>query len=84
MKRFVETRGFKGAGYKGLSFDDLLALQSPIVSINFHGNPHFVVVRGLNAAGDVHVADPAFGNHSVSVEDFNAVWRGGIAFVVFQ
>jgi predicted double-glycine peptidase len=84
MKRFVETRGFKGAAYKGLSMEDLLALQSPIVPIDFHGNPHFVVVRGLNTAGEVHLADPAFGNHAMSVESFQAVWKEGIGFVVTQ
>ena len=84
MKRFVETRGFKGAAFKGLSMEDLLTLQSPIVPINFHGNPHFVVVRGLNAAGDVHLADPAFGNHTMSVASFQAIWREGIGFVVTQ
>jgi uncharacterized protein len=84
MKRFVETRGFKGAAYKGLSMEDLLTLQSPIVPIDFHGNPHFVVVRGLNAAGEVYLADPAFGNHAMSVETFQAVWKDGIGFVVTQ
>jgi predicted double-glycine peptidase len=84
MKRFVETRGFNGAAYKGLSMEDLLTLQSPIVPIDFHGNPHFVVVRGLNAAGEVHLADPAFGNHAMSVKTFQAVWKDGIGFVVTQ
>ena len=84
MKRFVETRGFKGAAYKGLSMEDLLTLQSPIVPIDFHGNPHFVVVRGLNASGEVHLADPAFGNHAMSKEAFQAIWREGIGFVVIQ
>jgi predicted double-glycine peptidase len=84
MKRFVETRGFKGAAYKGLSMDDLLTLQAPIVPIDFHGNPHFVVVRGLNSAGKVHLADPAFGNHAMSKEAFQAIWREGIGFVVTQ
>src|SRR5262245_839252 len=84
MKRFVETRGFKGAAYKGLRMEDLLTLQSPIVPIEFHGNPHFVVVRGLNTAGEVHLADPAFGNHAMSKEAFQAIWREGIGFVVTQ
>ena len=84
MKRFVEGRGFKGTAFKGLSMNDLLTLQSPIVPIDFHGNPHFVVVRGLNAAGDVHLADPAFGNHTMSVASFQAIWREGIGFVVTQ
>jgi uncharacterized protein len=82
MKHFVETRGFKGVAYKGLGFEDLLTLDAPIVPINFHGNPHFVVVRGLNADGEVHLADPAFGNHEVSVDSFKAMWAEGIAFAV--
>jgi predicted double-glycine peptidase len=84
MKRFVETRGFKGAAYKGLSMEELLTLQSPIVPIDFHGNPHFVVVRGLNTGGEVHLADPAFGNHAMSKEAFQAIWREGIGFVVTE
>ena len=84
MKHFVETRGFKGAAYKGLSMEELLSLQSPIVPIDFHGNPHFVVVRGLTASGEVHLADPAFGNHAMSKGAFQAVWREGIGFVVTQ
>ena len=84
MKRFVETRGFKGAAYKGLSIEGLLTLDSPIVPIDFHGNPHFVVVRGLNTGGEVHLADPAFGNHAMSTQAFQAIWREGIGFVVTQ
>jgi len=84
MKRFVETRGFKGIAYKDLTFDDLLQLQSPITPIDFQGNPHFVVVRGLTSSGEVHLADPAFGNHTVSVEAFKASWTNGIGFVVVQ
>jgi predicted double-glycine peptidase len=84
MKRFVETRGFKGIAYKDLSFEDLLQLQSPITPIYFQGNPHFVVVRGLTPSGEVHLADPAFGNHTVSVEAFKASWTNGIGFVVVQ
>lgn len=82
MKRFVENHGFKGVGYKDLTIEELLTLQSPIVPINFHGNPHFVVVRGLNADGDLHLADPAFGNYAVSLDDFQATWKAGIGFVV--
>jgi predicted double-glycine peptidase len=84
MKHFVETRGFKGVGYKDLNFEDLLTLDAPIVPIDFQGNPHFVVVRGLNGDGEVHLADPGFGNHAISVEKFKSVWKDGIAFVVTE
>jgi hypothetical protein len=30
-KRFVESRGFEAAAYKGLNMEHLLSLQSPIV-----------------------------------------------------
>jgi predicted double-glycine peptidase len=82
MKRFVESRGFVGTGYKNLSFDELLTLDAPVVPIDFYGNPHFIVVRGLTPEGKVDVADPAFGNNKVAVEDFKSVWKDGLAFVV--
>jgi len=81
MKRFVESRGFKAEGYRGLSLEELLAQKSPIVPINARGDPHFVVVRGLRD-GRVELADPAFGNRSMSVERFNQAWQEGIGFVV--
>ena len=84
MKQFVETRGFKGTGYKGLSFKELLTLPSPIVPIDFYGNAHFVVVRGLDPAGRVNLADPGFGNTSMSIDDFKSVWKTGMAFIVSQ
>jgi predicted double-glycine peptidase len=84
MKHFVQTRGFTGIAYKGLRFEDLLNLDAPIVPIDFQGNPHFVVVRGLNGDGEVHLADPAFGNHAISVDKFRSVWKDGIAFVVTE
>jgi predicted double-glycine peptidase len=82
MKHFVELRGFKGTGFRGMSLDQLLALQSPIVPIAQYGNPHFVVVRGLDSYGRLNIADPGFGNRTMSVKNFEAVWRGGIGFVV--
>jgi uncharacterized protein len=82
MKHFVESRGFKGAGFKRLTFKQLLGFQTPIVPIDFYGNAHFVVLRGLSSAGRVSLADPAFGNRTVSVEDFTSTWKDGIAFVV--
>jgi predicted double-glycine peptidase len=82
MKRFVEGRGFKGTGYNGLTFAEALELANPIVPIDYYGNAHFVVLRGLDATGRVDIADPAFGNNAMSVEDFKSIWKSGLGFVV--
>lgn len=82
MKHFAELRGYKGEGYRRLTLDSLLKLNSPIVPVVQYGNPHFIVVRGLDSGGRVNIADPGFGNRTMSVEDFTAVWKDGIGFVV--
>jgi len=81
MKRFAESRGYAATGYRNLSLEELLAMRSPIVPIDEYGDPHFVVVRGRRD-GKVELADPAFGNRSMSVERFTSVWKEGIGFVV--
>jgi predicted double-glycine peptidase len=82
MKHFVETRGLKGSGYRGMNFEQLLALHSPIVPVLQYGNPHFIVVRGLDSAGRVDIADPGFGNRTMTIANFKSIWQGGIGFVV--
>jgi predicted double-glycine peptidase len=46
------------------------------------GNPHFIVVRGLDEYGQLNIADPGFGNRTMSVAEFENVWTDGIGFVV--
>jgi predicted double-glycine peptidase len=81
MKRFAETRGYSAAGFRNVSLEELLGMHSPIVPIDEYGDAHFVVVRGLRE-GKVDIADPGFGNRTMSVERFSAAWKEGIAFVV--
>lgn len=81
LKRFAESRGFPAEGYRDLSIEELLDLESPIVPLTIHGYPHFVVVRGRRDGG-IALADPAFGNRTMSSEKFLAAWREGIGFVV--
>jgi predicted double-glycine peptidase len=81
LKRFAESRGFSAEGYRDLSLEELLELESPIVPIVVHGFPHFAVVRG-SRDGDIALADPAFGNRTMSREAFTNAWREGIGFVV--
>ena len=82
MKHFAELRGYQGGGYRDLTLDDLLQLKDPIVPIVRHGYPHFVVVRGLDRRGRIKLADPGFGNRTMSVRTFTGAWQGGIGFVV--
>ena len=81
MKRYAESRGYQAEGFRNLSLDDLLAMKHPIVPIEDHGSPHFVVVRG-STAGELDIADPAFGNRRMSAQRFREVWKDGIGFVV--
>jgi predicted double-glycine peptidase len=81
MKRYAESRGYKAAGYRNLSLEELAAMRSPIVVISEYGDPHFVVVRSVGE-GRVHLADPAFGNRSMSIGQFREAWREGIGFIV--
>lgn len=81
MKRFVESQGFDGTGYRQLTIETLRALESPIVSVTLHGYAHFVVVRRVSD-DEVWFADPAYGNRTLSVERFAQAWTNGIAFVV--
>lgn len=81
LKRFAENRGYSADGYRDLAVAELLKMQSPIVPISEHANPHFVVVRGLKD-GMVDIADPAFGNRRIPLERFSRIWQNGIGFVV--
>jgi uncharacterized protein len=82
MKHYVESRGLKGVGYRGMKLPQLLNYHGVIVPILQYGNPHFIVVRGLNSEGRLDIADPGFGNRTMSVEDFNDVWTDRIGFIV--
>lgn len=86
MKRYVDGRGYEGIGYGKLEIEDLVRLAPIIVAVNPVGYNHFVVFRGM-LGNDVLVADPAFGNRTMSLEKFERVWIefpefGRIGFIV--
>lgn len=69
MKRYAASRGYVGIGYGNLDMADLLKLAPIIVAVSPIGFNHFVVFRGM--IGDkVLLADPAFGNRTMSREKF--------------
>ncbi len=80
MKRYVEKRGFKAAGYRDLTIDALVQMAPAIVPTRLDGLDHFVLVRGREN-GRLLLADPNYGNRVVAVEEFIRHWDG-IAFVV--
>lgn len=86
LKRFVEARGYKGIGYGNMSLEDLISNAPAIVPVNTHGYNHFVVFRG-RVNNRILLADPAWGNRSMPVDEFERMWidfpgMGKIGFVV--
>ena len=86
MKRFVDNLGFEGLGLGQMAFLDLLEYAPIIVPINIFGYPHFVVFRGATESR-VLLADPAFGNLTMTVDKFISGWInyqdiGRVGFVV--
>lgn len=87
LKRYVESRGYKGIGYGKLSVGDLLEMAPITVPIETLGYNHFVVFRGA-MEDRVLLSDPAWGNRTMTVDDFERAWInygreiGRVGFVV--
>jgi uncharacterized protein len=81
LKRYVERRGYVGDGYGNLGLQDLVSLGPAIVPVRILTYDHFVVFRGLHR-DRILLADPAFGNRTMTVREFLRVWPKRIAFVV--
>jgi uncharacterized protein len=80
LKRYVEGQGFAADGYVGVTLEDLVGFGPSIIPVVFEGYPHFVVFRGRQGSR-VLLADPAFGNRAVDLEEFERGWRK-VVFVV--
>lgn len=81
LKRYVESHGLRGVGYVGMSLEDLIAEAPVIVPLRLRAYNHFVVFRGVQ--GDrVLLADPAFGNRTLTVARFREEWLKNMGFVV--
>ena len=75
LQRFVEGRGYNGVGLGQLTLENLIDYAPIIVPISVHGYQHFVVFRGT-LGNRVSLADPAFGNRTMSQARFEKVWLG--------
>ncbi|WP_210411834.1 C39 family peptidase [Noviherbaspirillum sp. UKPF54] len=86
LKRHVDARGYLGSGYGKLQLKDLVAKAPLIVPIKTHGYNHFVVFRGMYRDRAL-LADPAWGNRTMPVDEFMEHWieypsLGRIGFTV--
>jgi hypothetical protein len=86
MHRYTESLGYDGQALGGVAYDDLIALAPAIVPVRLHGYNHFVVFRGV-LEETVLLADPAFGNRTMSQHRFMQAWIeyadiGHVAFAV--
>lgn len=80
MKLVATARGYQVQGFK-LSLKDLKKLRRPaIVPVTIRGFKHFIVFRGM-ANDRVVLADPAFGNTTLSASRFQSIWQG-VALVI--
>ncbi len=82
IKRFITLLGYKAVGYK-TDIKHLQMLKKPaIVTIVLGKYKHYVVFKGVKN-GRVLLADPAFGNIILPVEEFEKIWYRKIALVIY-
>lgn len=86
LKRFVDSRGYEGIGYGKLTVEDLIERAPIMVPIDTNGYNHFVVFRGI-VGNRVLLADPAWGNRTMTIEKFKKKWLdypefGHVGFVL--
>jgi predicted double-glycine peptidase len=82
LKRFVESRGYKGSAFTNLNLNELTGLKIPaIVPLQKEDLEHFVVFRGVRG-NRVVMSDPAFGTVTMQIPGFMDMWKGGLAFIV--
>jgi hypothetical protein len=86
LKKYVDARGYRGIGYGKLKLEHLIERAPLIVPIRVNGYSHFVVFRGVRG-NRVLLADPAWGNRTLTIDAFEDAWLtspefGRVGFVV--
>jgi uncharacterized protein len=86
LKRYVDARGYTGIGLGKMTLSDLERQAPILIPIHTRGYNHFVVFRG-RLGNRVLLADPAWGNRTMTTEQFNHAWidypqLGRVGFVV--
>jgi uncharacterized protein len=82
LKRYVKAIGYKGSGYGNMKIKDLEDFATPaILPVRIRGFDHFVVFRSI-ISERILLGDPAFGNITLTFNEFDKIWRSKIAFYV--
>ncbi len=81
IKKLAQSMGYSATGYR-TDLEGLVMLEKPsLLPIVVRNYKHFVVFRGV-AKGMVFLADPALGNTTLPVGEFNRMWRENVALVI--
>lgn len=83
MKRYLQSQGLRGRGYKVGEAEMSLLKIPAIVLLNDGGYSHFVVFR-RHDDGEVYLGDPALGNRIMSMDEFKQKWNGVVFVVIGQ
>lgn len=71
----VPSYGIKAGGLT-LTFEDLKKLKVPAIAyIQYRGDDHFTVIRGIRQDGVVQVADSSWGNRQFTAHQFRRMWE---------
>jgi len=71
----VNPYGLKGVGL-ALNFQQLQRLKLPAIAyLEYRGDAHFSVIRGISRQGRVWLGDPSWGNRRFSRQQFLAMWE---------
>jgi hypothetical protein len=91
LKRYVQTYRngslYKGEGLGQLELNDLIERAPVLVPVDALGYNHYVIFRGI-IGNRVLLADPAWGNRTMTIDKFQRMWIdngepvGHIGFVV--
>ena len=86
LKRYVDSHGYQGSGFGNMTVTDLVNRAPILVPINIFGYNHFVIFRGM-LENRVLLADPAWGNRTMTIANFEAAWIdyisiGHVGFIV--
>jgi len=73
LKRYTKQIGLHGKAYGKLTLNNLVNFAPILVPINLSGYNHFVVFRG-KINNRVLLSDPAWGNRTLFVNDFDKAW----------